>query len=177
MKQTRTHAQRIPWIAAAAAVGALVFVGVQVAAGSPQHLAEFMGRQIVRRGGYPESLQGIIGWGVHFGVAVSYATLFAALISIPFLPSARVPRWATGMALAATLGVISTLITAPAIGVTISVLAGQGFPDSVAGLNTGWGLPFLNHFGFFTIAFAFIVIVPDLLAARRAGGAVVYGTG
>ncbi len=177
MKHIRRIVKRTPWIAAAAALGALVFVGVQVVTGSPQHLAEFMGSQIVRRGGYPESLEGIIGWGVHLGVSASYATLFAVLVSLSFLPSARLPRWAIGLALASTLGVVSTLITAPAISVTISLLAAQGFPESLPGLNTGWGLPFWNHLGFFVIAFAFIVVVPDLLADRRAGGASGHGTG
>ncbi len=175
MKQIRRIAQRMPWIVAAAALGALVFVGVQVVAGSPQHVADFMGTQIVRQGGYPESLQGIIGWGVHLGVAVSYATLFAVLISLSFLPSARLPRWAIGLALVAALGVASTLITAPAISITISLLAAQGIPENLPGLNTGWGLPFWNHLGFFVIAFAFIVVLPDLLADRRAGGASGHG--
>jgi hypothetical protein len=106
---------------------------------------------------------------VHLGVAVSYATLFAALVSLPFLPTARSPRWAVGLAVATTLGVVSTLITAPAITVTISLLAGQGFPESLPGLNTAWGLVFWNHLGFFLIAFALIVVAPDLLASRRAG--------
>lgn len=169
MKQIRRIVERTPWIAAAAALGALVFVGVQVVTGSPQHLAEFMGSQIVGRGGYPESLQGIIGWGVHLGVAASYATLFAVLATLSFLPSARLPRWAIGLALASVLGVAATLITAPAITITISLLAAQGFPDSLPGLNTGWGLPFWNHLGFFLIAFAFIVVAPDLLADRQVG--------
>jgi hypothetical protein len=53
--------KRAPWIAAAALAGALVFVAVQVVGGFPQHIAEFMGAQIVLRGGYPESLQGVLG--------------------------------------------------------------------------------------------------------------------
>ncbi len=175
MKQIRRIAQRIPWIAAAAALGALVFVGVQVVTGSPQHIAEFIGGQIVRQGGYPESFQGIIGWGVHLGVALTYATLFAALVSLSFLPSARLPRWAIGLALAAGLAVVSTLITAPAISITINLLAAQGFPESLPGLNTGWGLPLWNHLGFFLIAFAFIVVIPELLADRRAGKANGHG--
>ena len=168
MKQIRRITERMPWIAAAAALGALVFVGVQVVTGSPQHIAEFIGGQIVRQGGYSESLQGVIGWGVHFGVAISYVTLFAVLLSLPFLPTARAARRAIGLAVAIALGVVSTLITAPAITATISLLAGKGFPGSLPGLNTAWGLAFWNHLGFFLIAFLFIVVVPDLLANRLA---------
>jgi len=34
-----------------------------------------------------------------------------------------------------------------------------------------------NHLGFFVIAFALIVVVPEVLADRRAGKANGYGTG
>lgn len=158
--------KRAPWIVAAALTGALVFVGAQVVGGFPQHIAEFMGAQIVRQGGYPESFQGVIGWGVHLGVAFSYATLFAVFVSLPFMPAARAPRWAAGLVLALALGVLSTLLTAPAITLTIGLLAGQGFPESLPALNTGWGFTFWNHLGFFLIAFALIVVLPDLLASR-----------
>lgn len=167
MTMVREVVGRVGWIVAASAAGALVFVAVQLAAGFPQHIAEFMGAQIVRQGGYSESLRGVIGWGVHLGVAVSYATLFAVLVSLPFLPRTRAHRWAVGVGVALLLGVASTLITAPAISVTISLLAGRGFPDTLPGLNTGWGLVFWNHLGFFLIAFALVVAVPDLLASRR----------
>lgn len=79
----------------------------QLLGGFPTHIADFIGSRIVSRGGYSESLQGIIGWGVHISVSVAYAAL----------------------------AVGSTLITAPAIGITTSLLSGQGFPDALPGLN------------------------------------------
>jgi hypothetical protein len=153
----------VPWVVLAGAVGAIVFVAIQTLAGSPQHIAEFMGAQIVRRGGYSESLAGVIGWGVHLAVALAYATLFALVIKLPGFPKARAPRWGAAALVAVVLGWLATLITAPAISAKISVLAGQGIPDSLPGLNTSLGLPFWTHVGFFASCFLVLVIVRDSL--------------
>ncbi len=158
--------RRIPWIAAAGLVGGGAFVTAQVVAGFPSHIAEFMGTQIVRRGGYSESLAGILGWGVHFAVALSWATLYAVAITATPLPERRGPRFGAAAGIAVVFAWIATLLTAPAIATTISVLAGQGFPASLPGLNTSFGFPFWNHVGFFSIAWLLIVIVPALLASR-----------
>ena len=48
--------KRLPWIAAAAALGGIGFLVGQVLGGFPVHIAKFMGSQIVRQGGYNESL-------------------------------------------------------------------------------------------------------------------------
>ena len=63
--------KRLPWIAAAAALGGIGFLVGQVLGGFPVHIAKFMGSQIVRQGGYNESLAGIIGYTVHFAIATS----------------------------------------------------------------------------------------------------------
>lgn len=157
---------KIPWIAAAGLVGGGAFVTAQIVAGFPSHIAEFMGAQIVRRGGYSESLAGVLGWGVHFAVALSYATLFAVAVTATPLPERRAARFAAAAAVAVAFAWVSTLITGPAIAITISVLAGQGFPASLPGLNTAFGFPFWNHVGFFGIAWLLTVIAPDLLAER-----------
>ncbi len=57
--------------------GAIAFDVAQRLEGLPVTIATFMGRAIVRRGGYPEGLETIIGWGVHLGVSVGYAAIFA----------------------------------------------------------------------------------------------------
>lgn len=127
-----------------------------------------MGTQIVQRGGYSESLAGVIGWGVHLGVALSYAALFGLLTLVPFFPKTRVPRWGVAAVLAITLGWITTLITGPAIMTTISLLAGQGFPGALPALNTTIGTALWNHLLFFGIALLLTVVVPDLLQKQAA---------
>lgn len=67
------------------------------------HIANFMGSQIVSRGGYSESLQGITGWGVHIGVSIACAALFAGLALLSFVSQRRPNRWAFGLALAGAL--------------------------------------------------------------------------
>jgi hypothetical protein len=167
MDYARTLWSRSPWILAAALVGAGAFVLAQVLGGFPTHIADFMGAQVVSRGGYSESLQGVIGWGVHLGVSIGYATLFAALALLPFVSQRRPERWAHGLALAGVLAVGSTLLTVPAISITVSVLAGQGLPGELPGLNATWGFVLWNHVAFFVICWALILVVPDLLSDRE----------
>jgi len=154
-------------MAVSALLGAIVFVVVQRMGGMPQNIAEFIGAQVVKQGGYPQGLRGVIGWGVHLGVAASYVVLFAALMTLPFLPRARMPRWVVGLALASVFAKLATLVTSPAIGVTISVLSGKGFPTRLAGLNPTWGIAFWDHLAFFLIALVLVVIVPDVLDRRE----------
>lgn len=47
------------------------------------------------------------------------------------------------------------MVAPPAISVTISVLAGRGWPSELFPLNTELGLPFWNHVAFF--AFNWVV--------------------
>lgn len=155
----------IPWVPLAALAGAIFFVVVQKATGFPAHIAEFMGGQIVRQGGYDPSLAGVIGWGVHLAVALSYTVLFTLLVNIPIIPAAGSARRGVGLVLVVLMGWVSTLLTAPAIAVTISLLAGQGWPATLPGLNTAFGVPFWNHVGFFTIVWLLVEVVPALRAA------------
>lgn len=155
----------IPWVPLAALAGAIFFVVVQKATGSPLHIAEYMGSQIARQGGYGESLAGVIGWGVHLAVALSYATLFTLLLSTPIAPKTGAARRVVGLVLVALLGWVSTLLTAPAIAATISVLAGQGWPATLPGLNTSFGVPFWNHVGFFAIVWVLTDVLPALRPA------------
>jgi len=141
--------------------GAIAFDVAQRLEGLPVTIATFMGRAIVRRGGYPEGLETIIGWGVHLGVSVAYAAIFAIAAWTLFGAMERRNRWIGSGVLAVVLGVATTLITAPAIAATISLLSGNGLPDRLPGLNTSWGWPAWNHLLFFGIAWLGTVILLD----------------
>lgn len=156
----------MPGIVAAAVLGAVAFVVAQKLAGFPQTIRQFMGTSIVSKGGYPESMAGIIGWGVHLGVSLSYAALFALTAQLTVGSAARPVRWGVSAVIALVLGVVSTLITAPAIAITIGILSGSGLPDPLPALNTGWGFVFWNHVAFFAIAWAIIIALPDLRGDR-----------
>jgi hypothetical protein len=96
-------------------------------------IPQFMGQQIVQQGGYPAALAPFVGWGVHLGVSLSYALLFAVIIAVLPLKAAGA-RLAIGVVLAVVLGWVTTLLTSPAITVTINVLSGQGFPAELVAL-------------------------------------------
>lgn len=156
-----------PWVVLAAAVGAIEFVVVQALGGFSPNIAQFMGRQIVNEGGYSESLASAIGWTIHLGVSLTYAALYAFASHQPMMPASRTARWIAGLVLVVLLGWFTTLATAPAITVTISVLAGQGWPAALPGLNTSLGFAFWNHVGFFTICWALTLVWPDILRGQR----------
>ena len=141
--------------------GAVVFDIAQRLEGLPVTISTFMGRAIVRRGGYPEGLETVIGWSVHIGVSVAYAAIFAIAAWTLFGTMQRSQRWVLSGVLAALLGVATTLITAPAIAATVSLLSGQGFPNSLPPLNMSWGWPAWNHLLFFGIAWLGTVIMLD----------------
>lgn len=149
------------WWLLAGLAGGLVFWLFQVLTG-PATITRFMGEQIVAQGGYPPALTVPIGWAVHLGVSFGYALLFAGIMSIPFSPSPGA-RLAIGLVIGAALGWIGTLLTVPAITVTISVLGGQGFPAQLPGLNTTFGLPFWNHLLFFGVVWAVYLFLPHVL--------------
>ncbi len=65
-----------------------------------------------------------------------------------------------GLVIGAALGWVATLITAPAITVTISVLSGKGLPADLPGLNTAYGLPFWNHMLFFGVVWLIYLFIP-----------------
>ncbi|MBI3626093.1 MAG: hypothetical protein HY215_08115 [Candidatus Rokubacteria bacterium] len=64
--------------------------------------------------------------------------------------------------MAAALGWIATLLTDPAITITISVLSRQGFPAELPGLNTDIDLPLYNHLLFFGVVWVFTTLLPVL---------------
>lgn len=144
-------------------LGSIVFWLFQTLTGSST-IPQFLGRQIVAQGGYPESLTTVIGWGVHLGVSLGYSLLFAVIMLIPF---SRSPggRLIVGLVIAGALGWVTTLLTAPAITATVSVLSGKGFPAELPGLNTTLGLPFWNHELFFAVVWLVYLVIPWL--ARR----------
>ncbi len=149
------------WVLASALAGAAAFVTTQHLAGFPADIAQFIGREIVRQGSYDPGLAGVIGWAVHLAVALAYATLYASIVLAPAIPRERIPRWGAGAVIAAALGWLTTLVTAPAIAVTIGLLSGNGLPASLPALNTAVGFVLWNHLGFFLICFAITVVIRD----------------
>lgn len=147
------------WLCAGVA-GSLAFWYFQVLT-SGVTIPQFMGEQIVTEGGYLKALAPFIGWGVHLAVSLSYALLFAVLIATLPIESAGAIA-AAGLVLAALLGWVTTLLTEPAIAVTISVLSGHGFPAELPGLNTEVGLPLYNHLLFFGVVWFFTALVPSV---------------
>ncbi len=151
----------VRWWLIAGVVGGIVFWLFQVLTG-PATITQFMGEQIVAEGKYPHALAIPIGWAVHLGVSLSYSLLFAVIMI--FLSSqSPASRLVLGLVLAVLLGWITTLLTVPAITVTISVLSGHGFPAQLPGLNTTFGLPFWNHLLFFGIVWTIYLLLPSLL--------------
>ncbi|MDH3298439.1 MAG: hypothetical protein OEM96_09220 [Gemmatimonadota bacterium] len=143
------------------AAGAIAFDVAQRLEGFSPTIPEFMGQAIVQRGGYPTGLETVIGWGVHLGVSFAYAAIFAVAAWALFGSMERKKRWIAAGVLAAALGAATTMITAPAIATTISLLSGNGLPDRLPGLNTGWGWPGWNHLLFFGIAWLGTVVLLD----------------
>ncbi len=95
------------------------------------------------------------------GVSLAYSLLFA-LIMVPLLVLAERIQLVLGLVIGAALGWSATLITVPAITVTISVLSGKGFPANLPGLNTAYGLPFWNHMLFFGVVWLIYLFIPYL---------------
>ncbi len=141
--------------------GAIIFWLFQVLTG-PSTIPQFIGQEIVSQGEYPEALTIPIGWGVHLGVSLSYSLFFALIMMLtPFSSSGGV-RVLIGLAIAALLGWFTTLLTAPAITVTISILSRQGLPSSVPELNITFGLLFWNHSLFFGVVWLMYTLIPHL---------------
>jgi hypothetical protein len=136
------------WLVAGIA-GAIVFWLFQSVTG-PSTITAFMGQQIMTQGGYAASWTAPIGWGIHLGVSLAYSLLFSLIMLSLIVLTERI-RIILGLVIGAALGWVATLITAPAITVTISVLSGKGLPADLPGLNTAYGLPFWNHMLFFGV--------------------------
>ncbi len=115
-------------------------------------ISGFIGAQVVRQGGYDLS-PAVVGWGVHLWVSLSYAFLLALILwALSPLPLAL--GRAAGLAVALVLGGITTLIAAPAIQITISLLAGKGIPAKLWLLNPLKGHILWNHLLFFALIWA-----------------------
>jgi len=155
---------KVMWWLVAGIMGSVEFWLFQVRTGSST-IPQFIGEQIVAQGGYPKVLSLPIGWGVHLGVSLGYSLLFAIIMLIPFSRS-TFARLGIGAVIALVLGWFATLLTAPAITVTISLLSGQGFPVTLPGLNTTLGLPFWNHLLFFGVVWGVYLLIPSLFRSR-----------
>lgn len=159
---TSLATKAVLWLVSGIA-GAVLFWLVQVATGGPT-IPAFMGEQIAQAGGYAPALAPVIGWGVHLAVSLSYALLFG--VSVALLAATRLPgQIAISLAVALALGWITTMVAPPAISVTISVLAGQGWPSELFPLNTDLGLPFWNHVAFFLLNWVVQALGPRSVAA------------
>lgn len=156
---------KVMWWLVAGIMGSVEFWLFQDLTG-PSTIPQLMGEQIVAQGGYPKVLTLPIGWGVHLGVSLGYSLLFAIIMVIPFSRSAFA-RLVIGAVIALVLGWFATLLTVPAITVTISVLSGQGFPATLPGLNTTLGLPLWNHLLFFGVVWGVYLLIPYLFRSRR----------
>ncbi len=138
----------------AATLGALVFVSAQAFKGYPMHIADYIGAQIVGQGGYPEAAAGPIGWAVHIGVSLVYASVFGFLVSCAFLHGSKISPRLTGLMLVPVLAYLSTAIAAPAIAVTVGLLSRQGLPASLPAFNLQLNFVFWNHALFFLVCWA-----------------------
>ncbi len=145
------------WLVAGIA-GAIVFWLFQSVTG-PSTITAFMGQQIMTQGGYAASWTAPIGWGIHLGVSLAYSLLFSLIMLSLIVLTERI-RLILGLVIGAALGWVATLITAPAITVTISVLSGKGLPADLPGLNTAYGLPFWNHMLFFGVVWLIYLLIP-----------------
>ena len=147
------------WLSAGV-IGSLSFWLFQGVTGDST-ITQFMGEQITTEGGYSMRLAPLIGWGVHLGVSLSYALLFTfVMVAVPANSSGV--RLGIGLVIAVALGWIMTLLTAPAITVTVSVLSGKGFPAELPGLNTAVDLPLYNHLLFFGVVWGITTLLPAL---------------
>jgi hypothetical protein len=153
----------VTWILLAGVVGALVFVLAQHLEGFSTNIAEYIGAQIASRRGWSPATAGPIGWGVHLGVALTYATLFVLLTRMPQFPRRRAPRWGAAVAIALVLGWVTTLVAAPAVPITISLLAGKGLPEMIPRLNASFGPPLWNHLLFFGTCLVVAVLARDIV--------------
>ena len=148
--------------------GAVLFWLVQRLTGGPT-IPDFMGEQIAGAGGFPARFAPAIGWAIHVGVSLSYALLFGVIVLL--LAATRVPAQVVISAMiAVALAWVTTMVAAPAIRVTISVVSGQGWPSELFPPNTELGLPFWNHIGFFLLNWLVQALGPRLL---RGGAAAV----
>lgn len=104
----------------AGVIGGLLFTLVQVVFGV-RNIADFIGKQIVALGGYSEGLALPLGWGIHLAISVQYAFLLMILLHLVSFPTKK-GNMIFGLSLSLFLGWITTVISGPAISITISFL-------------------------------------------------------
>ena len=153
--------RRTPLALMAALVGGLGFVWIQTLTGT-KNIAEFVGAQIVQTGDYDAAFASIIGWTVHLAIAVQYAIGFTALLALPIWPRRTAASVISKMAAAIAVGFIGTWVANPAISITVSMLGGAGWPETLYPVNTAFGVPLLNHLLFFALTLALVEGVPTL---------------
>ncbi len=172
-----TLASRTSYILAMGIGGALMFVWIQVL-NQPGDVATYVGQRTVEIGSYPEHLGSPIGWTTHIAISLSYATLCGLVASMPFFPKDPLRGTGTAVGLGLILGYATTVVAYPAIVVTTSLLAGQGFPADPfeIGVNFGFGaatdtLALINHLVFFVIGLIVIGVLPNVFNDRSGTGA------
>jgi hypothetical protein len=166
-----------PRILLAAGLGAVFFVAAQVSSGATVHIADAIGGQIVRQGGYPDSGAAAIGWFVHVSVSLAYAALYGFLVSCSFLHGSKLGPRLTGLMLVPILGYLSTAITAPAVALTVSLLAGQGLPATLPAFSPRLDFAFGNHAAFFMVCWVVYFAPVARTRMREEEARVVSSTG
>ncbi len=169
---------RIPYALAMGIGGAVGFVWVQVL-NQPSDVAIWLGTEVVNLGGYPEHFVSPIGWTTHLAVSVSYSLVCALVASLPFFPRDVLGGSATALGVGLLLGWGTTVLAYPALSMTISLLAGQGFPTApLASIN--WGqdvIPLINHLWFFIVGLFVTGVIPGLSSQTHTESAAKQQTG
>ena len=159
--------RRMPWVLLTTLIAGLGFTWVQVVFADWGEIGTWIGTQIVQRGGYPEKFIGPVGWTVHLAISFSYALLVASILALPFFPKSAATRLVSMLIVALALGWITTIITTPAIEVTVSLLSGSGFPTEIPGLNFKIYLALWNHIAFFVVSFLLVGVLADCFGPNR----------
>lgn len=154
---------RLPWVLFMTIIGSLAFSWVQLLTGT-NDITSFIGGKVVEAGQYPEHLASGIGWTTHMVISFSYALMIAVIVSLPILPREYPKRLLYGVVLGLFIGWVSTLISNPAISVTISLLSGQGMtPEVWYPIYWKLGVPLYNHLWYFVAAFLIVDTLPKFM--------------
>lgn len=154
--------RKIPYVLLSTIIGAMLFIWIQVL-NDNKDIATFIGSAIAQQGGYKETFANPIGYSLHLAISFSYAMGMAILLSLPFVPQKSPARLVIGFVGALLIGWIATMVADPAISITISYLAGNGWPEKVFPLHTKLDLALVNHIVFFVVAWLLIDLIPNLV--------------
>lgn len=155
---------RLPLTILAGFTGGLLFTWVQTLTGTT-NIAQFLGNAVITKGGYLERFASPIGWTVHLTIALSYAVLFSTIYTLFLRHSTGWTRHVKILVAALGTGLVTTWIANPAISITISTLAGQGLPETIAPIYFKLGVPLWNHLIFFTYTAVLTGYVADALTS------------